>query len=94
MDAVAAILGGGIRVGVVFQGKKVRDDRRTLQQAGISQCANPDNLGFVLEPSFTNVSPSDTPKKIPVLSPCDASKSMPRYCYILFEFLDKLVLHL
>lgn len=84
MDAVAALLGDGIRVGVVFQGKTVRDDRRTLQQAGISQCANPDNLGFVIEPSCANVSPSDTSKKTPVLSHCDADKPMPRYCYLLF----------
>ncbi|KAL0452827.1 UNVERIFIED_CONTAM: Telomere repeat-binding protein 4 [Sesamum latifolium] len=33
MEAVTAILGNGIRVGVVLQGKKVRDDNRTLQQA-------------------------------------------------------------
>lgn len=84
MDAVAAILGGGIRVGVVFQGKKVRDDQRTLQQAGISQCANPDNLGFILEPSFTHVSPSEPLKKLPVLSPRDADRPLPRYCYIFY----------
>ncbi|XP_047981477.1 telomere repeat-binding protein 3-like isoform X2 [Salvia hispanica] len=79
VDAVAAILGGGIRVGVVFQGKKVRDDERTLQQAGISQCANPDNLGFILEPSFTHVSPSEILKKLPVLSPRDSDKPLPRW---------------
>ncbi|XP_042044033.1 telomere repeat-binding protein 2-like isoform X2 [Salvia splendens] len=78
VDAVAAILGGGIRVGVVFQGKKVRDDQRTLQQAGISQCANPDSLGFILEPSFTHVSPSEILKKLPVLSPRDSDKPLPR----------------
>ncbi|KAH6827237.1 hypothetical protein C2S53_000757 [Perilla frutescens var. hirtella] len=78
MDAVAAILGGGIRVGVAFQGKKVRDDHRTLQQTGISECANPDNLGFILEPSFTHVSASETPKKLPVLSPCDEDQPLPR----------------
>ncbi|XP_042028396.1 telomere repeat-binding protein 3-like [Salvia splendens] len=77
VDAVAAILGGGIRVGVIYQGKKVRDDQRTLQQAGISQCANPDNLGFILEPSFTHVSPSETPKKPTVLFPC-ADRPSPR----------------
>ncbi|KAL1559430.1 hypothetical protein AAHA92_09775 [Salvia divinorum] len=33
MEAVTAILGSGVRVGVVLQGKKVRDDNRTLQQA-------------------------------------------------------------
>ncbi|KAI3458685.1 hypothetical protein Pfo_015348 [Paulownia fortunei] len=78
MEAVTAILGGGIRVGVVFQGKKVRDDHGTLQQAGISQCSNLDNLGFTLEPSFTHVSPSLTPKKLPVLPPCDADQPLPR----------------
>ncbi|XP_041993265.1 telomere repeat-binding protein 3-like isoform X2 [Salvia splendens] len=78
VDAVAAILGGGIRVGVVFQGKKVRDDERTLQQAGITQCSNPDNLGFILEPSFTHVSQSEILKKLPVLSPRDSEKPLPR----------------
>ncbi|KAL2227503.1 UNVERIFIED_CONTAM: Telomere repeat-binding protein 3, partial [Sesamum indicum] len=78
MEAVTTILGAGIRVGVVFQGKKVRDDSRTLQQAGISQCSNLDNLGFTLEPSFTRVSPSLTPKKLPALSSCDADRTLPR----------------
>ncbi|PIN12176.1 hypothetical protein CDL12_15222 [Handroanthus impetiginosus] len=55
MEAVTAILGSGIRVGIVLQGKKVRDDNRTLQQAGISQNSNLDTLGFTLEPSFTHV---------------------------------------
>lgn len=85
MDAVAAILGGGIRVGVVFQGKKIRDDHRTLQQAGISQCANPDSLGFTLEPSFSHVSPSETKKKLHVLSPCDADQPQPRYCHFALQ---------
>ncbi|PIN01336.1 hypothetical protein CDL12_26159 [Handroanthus impetiginosus] len=78
MEAVTAILGSGIRVGVVFQGKKVRDDHRTLQQAGISQSSNVDNLGFTLEPSFTHISPSATPKKLPVLLPCDEDQPLPR----------------
>ncbi|KAL0303729.1 UNVERIFIED_CONTAM: Telomere repeat-binding protein 4 [Sesamum radiatum] len=78
MEAVTTILGAGIRVGVVFQGKKVRDDGRTLQQAGISQCSNLDNLGFTLEPSFARVSPSMTPKKLSALSSCDADGTLPR----------------
>ncbi|KAL0299183.1 UNVERIFIED_CONTAM: Telomere repeat-binding protein 4 [Sesamum radiatum] len=77
MEAVTTILGAGIRVGV-FQGKKVRDDSRTLQQAGISQWSNLDNLGFTLEPNFTRVSPSMTPKKLPALSSCDADRTLPR----------------
>ncbi|KAG8380734.1 hypothetical protein BUALT_Bualt06G0046900 [Buddleja alternifolia] len=78
MEAVTAILGGGIRVGVVHQGKKVREDHRTLQQAGISQCSNLDNLGFTLEPSLTHISPSMTPKKRPFILPCDADEQFPR----------------
>ncbi|XP_060175495.1 telomere repeat-binding protein 4-like isoform X1 [Lycium barbarum] len=62
MEAVTAILGSGLRVGVVLQGKKVRDDNRTLQQAGISQNGNLDTLGFTLEPSFTKVRPLDDQK--------------------------------
>ncbi|XP_042016434.1 telomere repeat-binding protein 2-like [Salvia splendens] len=33
MEAITAIPGNGVRVGAVLQGKKVRDDKRTLQQA-------------------------------------------------------------
>ncbi|GLT93070.1 hypothetical protein SLE2022_108760 [Rubroshorea leprosula] len=51
MEAVTALLGGGLRVGVLLQGKKVRDDSRTLSQSGISCKDNLDALGFTLEPS-------------------------------------------
>ncbi|KAK4353720.1 hypothetical protein RND71_025914 [Anisodus tanguticus] len=64
MEAVTAILESGLRVGVVLQGKKVRDDNRTLEQAGISQNGNLDNLGFTLEPQFTQVCPSSSPNKL------------------------------
>ncbi|KAE8671961.1 Telomeric DNA binding protein 1, putative isoform 2 [Hibiscus syriacus] len=50
MEAVTALLGGGICVGVLLQGKKVRDDNRTLLQTGISCEDNLDSLGFTLEP--------------------------------------------
>ncbi|KAI4299563.1 hypothetical protein L6164_033007 [Bauhinia variegata] len=56
-ESVMAILGGGVRVGVLFHGKKVRDDNRTLLQTGISCKENLDNLGFALEPSSLQVSP-------------------------------------
>ncbi|KAH6787153.1 hypothetical protein C2S52_006705 [Perilla frutescens var. hirtella] len=78
MEAVTAILGSGVRVGVVFQGKKVRDDNRTLQQAGISQNSNLDTLGFTLEPNFTNISPSPTTKKVPAALPSDADQELLR----------------
>ncbi|KAJ6832713.1 telomere repeat-binding protein 2-like isoform X1 [Iris pallida] len=57
MEAVTAVLGGGLRVGVVHQGKKVRDDNKTLLQAGISHNNKMDNLGFTLEPNSTPTPP-------------------------------------
>ncbi|XP_073057077.1 telomere repeat-binding protein 5-like [Primulina eburnea] len=51
MEAVNAILGGGLRVGVLLQGKKIRDDTKTLLQTGISHDNKMDTLGFTLEPN-------------------------------------------
>lgn len=79
MEAVTAILESGLRVGVVLQGKKVRDDNRTLEQAGISQNGNLDNLGFTLEPRFTQVSPSSSPNKPPASSTYVADQELTRY---------------
>ncbi|XP_015952244.1 telomere repeat-binding protein 2 [Arachis duranensis] len=53
MDAVTTVLGGGLHVGVVLQGKKVRDDSKTLLQAGISHDNQLDALGFTLEPNVS-----------------------------------------
>ncbi|KAL5717318.1 hypothetical protein ACHQM5_010344 [Ranunculus cassubicifolius] len=50
-EAVTAILSGGLCVGVVLQGKKVKDDNKTLLQTGISHDDKLDALGFMLEPS-------------------------------------------
>ncbi|OIT37295.1 PREDICTED: telomere repeat-binding protein 4-like [Nicotiana attenuata] len=78
MEAVRSILGNGLRVGVVLEGKKVRDDNRTLQQAGVSQNGNLDTLGFTLEPSFYPVSPSLLSKDPPASSPCVADHELTR----------------
>lgn len=78
MEAITAILGSGVRVGVVLQGKKVRDDNRTLQQAGISQNSDLDTLGFTLEPSFTNICSSMTTKKLSSVLPCEADQELLR----------------
>ncbi|CAL9134917.1 unnamed protein product [Musa textilis] len=56
MEAVTAFLQGGMRIGVLLQGKKVRDDNKTLRQTGISCSDKLDNLGFTLEPG-----PAQTP---------------------------------
>lgn len=76
LETVTAILGGGVRVGVVLQGKKVRDDNRTLQQAGISHGDNLDSLGFILEPNFTQV--NEPPKDSPQPLQCDTDEKFLR----------------
>ncbi|CAN8256418.1 unnamed protein product [Cochlearia groenlandica] len=50
MEAVTSLLGDGIRIGVLVQGKKIRDDNNTLSQSGLSLRENLDSLGFTLEP--------------------------------------------
>ncbi|CAH2072816.1 unnamed protein product [Thlaspi arvense] len=57
MEAVTALLGDGIHIGVLVQGKKVRDDNNTLSQTGLSCRENVGNLGFTLEPG---------PEKLPI----------------------------
>lgn len=78
MDAVTAVLGGGLCVGVLLQGKKVRDDSKTLQQTGISQDDQLDSLGFTLEPNpshtHTQLCSGDSPRKLP----CDALQPLIR----------------
>ena len=57
MDAVNAILRDGLSVGVLVQGKNIRDDNRTLMQMGISSKDSSDSLGFMLEPSPVQAPP-------------------------------------
>ncbi|KAL6853994.1 hypothetical protein ACP4OV_020023 [Aristida adscensionis] len=49
MDVVAGIMEGGIRVGVLLQGKSIQDDNKTLRQAGICQGEKLNNIDFTLE---------------------------------------------
>ncbi|KAI4354503.1 hypothetical protein L6164_003357 [Bauhinia variegata] len=58
MEAVTTILGDELHVGILLQGKKVRDDSKTLFQTGISQEDKHQRLGFMLEPSHTRNSRS------------------------------------
>ncbi|CAH8358564.1 unnamed protein product [Eruca vesicaria subsp. sativa] len=59
MEAVTALLGDGIRIGVLVQGKKVRDDNNTLSQTALScRGGNLCNLGFTLEPGPTENLPA------------------------------------
>lgn len=60
MDAAMNLLGGGLRVRVLMQGKKVPDEAASLSQIGISRSAKPESLGFMLEPSPVLTSASAT----------------------------------
>ncbi|KAK7262475.1 hypothetical protein RJT34_30048 [Clitoria ternatea] len=57
MDAVSSVLGGELHIGVILQGKKVRDDSKTLLQTGISHDNQLDALGFTLEPNSSQSLP-------------------------------------
>lgn len=80
MEAVTAILGGGLRIGVLLQDKKVRDDSKTLVQAGISHGDKLDDLGFTLEPSASQSLPmlanTDEPQ---LLLPSDFAEPLTRF---------------
>ncbi|XP_021749541.1 telomere repeat-binding protein 3-like [Chenopodium quinoa] len=79
LEAVTTILGGGLRVGVLLQGKTVRDDNRTLLQSGISQSDDMDTIGFMLEPNNpTQPSPLVCSQEPPPPVPCDSPKFVNR----------------
>ncbi|TYI35197.1 hypothetical protein ES332_A03G059600v1 [Gossypium tomentosum] len=79
MEAVTAILGGGLCIGVLLQGKKVRDDNKTLLQTGISRDNQMDALGFSLEPNPSQTFPSHCPGGSPLTFPCDMPLPLARY---------------
>ncbi|KAF5954208.1 hypothetical protein HYC85_007064 [Camellia sinensis] len=79
MDAVTAILGGGLRVGVLLQGKKIRDDNKTLLQTGISHNNKLDALGFSLEPNPLQAPQSLCHEDRPFLLACDTPQPLIRY---------------
>ncbi|XP_058109614.1 telomere repeat-binding protein 2-like [Magnolia sinica] len=74
MEAVTAVLGGGLRIGVLLQGKKVRDDNKTLLQTGISHDDKLDGLGFILEPNLAHSPPPLCPESSQSLLPCDTTQ--------------------
>jgi hypothetical protein len=78
MEAMTSILGGGLRVGVLLQGKKVRDDNKTLLQTGISHDYPLDALGFSLEPNPSQNPPSLCPRDSSSILPCDTPQPLAR----------------
>ncbi|KAE8666701.1 Telomere repeat-binding protein 5 [Hibiscus syriacus] len=79
MEAVTTILGDGLCVGLLLQGKKVRDDNKTLLQTGISCDNQMDTLGFSLEPNPSHTSPSLCPGGSPLKLPRDTPLPLSRY---------------
>ncbi|KAJ6429159.1 hypothetical protein OIU84_020736 [Salix udensis] len=78
VEAVSALLGGGLRVGVLLHGMKVRDDSRTLLQTGMTSKENLDTLGFSLEPTPVQASPPLCTEDPALLLPCDTSQLISR----------------
>ncbi|CAM0872506.1 unnamed protein product [Alopecurus aequalis] len=79
LEAVNAMLGGGLRVGVLHHGKKIRDDSKTLLQAGIAHDDILDNLGFSLEPNCTqHPSQHSAPDDIEFLETVDTTEPLAR----------------
>ncbi|CAK9139491.1 unnamed protein product [Ilex paraguariensis] len=79
MEAVTAILGGELCVGVLHQGKKIRDDNKTLLQTGITHGNKTDALGFTLEPNTSQAPQSLGQEDNPSLFPCDTPQPITRY---------------
>lgn len=76
---MTSILGSGIRVGVLLQGEKVRDDNKTLVQSGISVDDKLDGLGFALEPGPVQSSLPHLYKEEAHFSHGDKGQEVPRY---------------
>ncbi|KAJ0089304.1 hypothetical protein Patl1_31853 [Pistacia atlantica] len=57
MEAATAILGDDLHVGILLQGKTVRDDSKTLLQTGICHDGRHCKLGFMLEPKSAQIMP-------------------------------------
>ncbi|CAM8916384.1 unnamed protein product [Rhodiola kirilowii] len=79
MEAVTAILGDGLRVGVLLHGKKIADDNKTLLQTGISHDDQLDSVGFSLEPNTSQTTQSLASGNSSHMLSADAPQSLTRY---------------
>lgn len=86
MDAVTTVLGDGLHVGILCQGKKIRDDDKTLLQTGISQDVKHNSFSFVLEPKHVNTIPSSCTSN-PFLPAVSKSQALNRYTISLLMIL-------
>ncbi|CAI0412005.1 unnamed protein product [Linum tenue] len=78
VEAVTSLLGGGLRVGLVLHGKKVRDDNRTLLQTGITSADSLETLGFTLEPNSVQAPVPLCSEEPPAILPCETSHLISR----------------
>ncbi|KAF7131823.1 hypothetical protein RHSIM_Rhsim09G0166900 [Rhododendron simsii] len=88
MEAVTAILQGGLRVGVVVHGKKVKDDNKTLLQMGISHNEDLGTLSFTLEAGSRIASQPPNRKEVPILLPCETHHQFSRSAAMESEVLN------
>ncbi|KAE9451396.1 hypothetical protein C3L33_16673, partial [Rhododendron williamsianum] len=88
MEAVTAILQGGLRVGVVVHGKKVKDDNKTLLQMGISHNDDLGTLSFTLEAGSRIASQPPNRKEVPILLPCETHHQFSRSAAMESEVLN------
>ncbi|XP_071689638.1 telomere repeat-binding protein 5-like [Rutidosis leptorrhynchoides] len=77
MEAVTSMLSGELKIGVMLQGKKIRDDDKTLLQIGMHNKL--DALGFSLEPNHTQTRPSLCPDDQSFPQAPDTPKPLIRY---------------
>ncbi|CAI0411281.1 unnamed protein product [Linum tenue] len=78
VEAVTSLLGGGLRVGLVLHGKKVRDDNRTLLQTGITSAESLETLGFTLEPNSVQAPVPLCSEEPHAILPCETSHLISR----------------
>lgn len=78
MEAAMNLLGDGLRVCVLLQGKKVSDESYTLDQLGIAHGGKLDSVGFMLEPNPMPTSQACAEDPLFVLSRA-GTQTPPRY---------------
>ncbi|KAI8523786.1 hypothetical protein RHMOL_Rhmol13G0099200 [Rhododendron molle] len=88
MEVVNAVMGGGLRVGVLLQGKKVRDDNKTLLQTGLAHDNMLDAPGFSLEPTVSQAPPPLCNEDHPLLLSCNAPQPLTRWCNVKLRAFD------
>ncbi|CAN6442714.1 unnamed protein product [Victoria cruziana] len=75
MEAVTSMLGDGLRVSILLQGKKVRDDTKTLHQTGFPCISKLDDVGFLLEPK--NIVHAPKPSSADPCTPHSPKETLP-----------------